>query len=382
MQTPPDSQIERLVQALAGVCTRGHDAERPCGAIAVNGPSLARARAGDEAAFRALTEPYRHEIEVHCYRILGSIQDAEDLVQETFLAAWRGLEGFEGRASVRTWLYRIATNRCLNALRDASRRPADTTGALALPPNRPEPTRVGDPLWLQPYPDALLDGVADDAPGPDQRYESREAVALAFVAGLQHLPPTQRALLVLRDVLGFRAAEAAEMLDLSEATVNSGLQRRALGPRDAAAVGRTRARPAASVHARTRARRALRRRLRERRRRHDRRVAHRRRLADDAAGAARVPGACRHRAVSLDGARRRPAGALPSGGHARQRPARLRLLRQGRRNAPSRTRRGSWCSLSRGTGSRQSRRSTTPPSSPVRAAADSARVTRRATRAA
>ena len=191
----------------------------------MNGPSLARARAGDEAAFRALTEPYRHEIEVHCYRILGSIQDAEDLVQETFLAAWRGLEGFEGRASVRTWLYRIATNRCLNALRDASRRPAHTTGALALPPNRPEPTRVGDPLWLQPYPDALLDGVADDAPGPDQRYESREAVALAFVAGLQHLPPTQRALLVLRDVLGFRAAEAAEMLDLSEATVNSGLQR-------------------------------------------------------------------------------------------------------------------------------------------------------------
>ena len=191
----------------------------------MNGPSLARARAGDEAAFRALTEPYRHEIEVHCYRILGSIQDAEDLVQETFLAAWRGLEGFEGRASVRTWLYRIATNRCLNALRDASRRPADTTSALALPPNRPEPTRVGDPLWLQPYPDALLDGVADDAPGPDQRYESREAVALAFVAGLQHLPPTQRALLVLRDVLGFRAAEAAEMLDLSEATVNSGLQR-------------------------------------------------------------------------------------------------------------------------------------------------------------
>ena len=188
----------------------------------MNGQSLARAREGDEAAFRALTEPYRHEIEVHCYRILGSIQDAEDLVQETFLAAWRGLEGFEGRASVRTWLYRIATNRCLNALRDGSRRPDE---AFALPPNPPEPTRVGDPLWLQPYPDALLDGVADDAPSPDQRYESREAVALAFVAGLQHLPPTQRALLVLRDVLGFRAAEAAEMLDLSEATVNSGLQR-------------------------------------------------------------------------------------------------------------------------------------------------------------
>ena len=180
-----------------------------------------RARAGDEAAFRALTEPYRREIEVHCYRILGSVQDAEDLVQETFLAAWRGLEAFEGRASVRTWLYRIATNRSLNALRDASRRP----GALELPPDRPEPTRVGDPLWLQPYPDALLDGIADEAPGPDQRYEAREALALAFVAGLQHLPPAQRAMLVLRDVLGFRAAEVAELLDVSEAAVNSGLQR-------------------------------------------------------------------------------------------------------------------------------------------------------------
>jgi len=180
-----------------------------------------RARAGDEAAFRALTEPYRREIEVHCYRILGSVQDAEDLVQETFLAAWRGLAAFEGRASVRTWLYRIATNRSLNALRDASRRP----GALELPPDRPEPTRVGDPLWLQPYPDALLDGIADEAPGPDQRYEAREALALAFVAGLQHLPPAQRAMLVLRDVLGFRAAEVAELLDVSEAAVNSGLQR-------------------------------------------------------------------------------------------------------------------------------------------------------------
>jgi RNA polymerase sigma-70 factor (TIGR02960 family) len=184
-----------------------------------------RARAGDEAAFRALTEPYRREIEVHCYRILGSVQDAEDMVQETFLAAWRGLEGFEGRASVRTWLYRIATNRCLNALRDASRRPGGTTGAPALPPDPPEPTRVADPLWLQPYPDVLLDDIPDGAPGPDQRYEAREALALAFVAGLQHLPPAQRAMLVLRDVLGFRAAEVAATLDTSEAAVNSGVQR-------------------------------------------------------------------------------------------------------------------------------------------------------------
>jgi RNA polymerase sigma-70 factor (TIGR02960 family) len=184
-----------------------------------------RARAGDEQAFRALTEPYRRELEVHCYRILGSVQDAEDIVQETLSAAWRGLEGFAGRSSVRTWLYRIATNRCLNALRDASRRPGGTTGAPDLPPDPPAPTRVGEPLWLQPYPDALLEGIPDRAPGPEQRYEAREALGLAFVAGLQHLPPAQRAVLVLRDALGFRAAEVAEMLDVSTASVNSGLQR-------------------------------------------------------------------------------------------------------------------------------------------------------------
>jgi RNA polymerase sigma-70 factor (ECF subfamily) len=184
-----------------------------------------RARAGDEDAFRALTEPYRRELEVHCYRILGSVQDAEDIMQETLLAAWRGLEGFSGRSSIRTWLYRIATNRCLNARRDASRRPGGTTCGPDLPPERPEPTRVGEPLWLQPFPDALLDGIPDGSPGPDQRYEAREALGLAFVAGLQHLPPSQRAMLVLRDVLGFRAAEVAAMLDVSEAAVNSGLQR-------------------------------------------------------------------------------------------------------------------------------------------------------------
>jgi RNA polymerase sigma-70 factor (TIGR02960 family) len=164
----------------------------------------------DEAAFRAMTEPHRRELEVHCYRMLGSVQDAEDVVQETFLAAWRGFDGFEGRSSFRTWLYRIATNRCLNALRDASRRPDETE----LPADPPEPTRVSEPLWLQPYPD-----------DPDERYEAREAIGLAFVAGLQHLPPIQRATLVLRDVLDFRAAEVAEMLDTSPASVNSGLQR-------------------------------------------------------------------------------------------------------------------------------------------------------------
>ena len=182
-----------------------------------------RARAGDERAFQALTERYRRELQVHCYRMLGSPQDAEDLVQETLLAAWRGLDDFASRSSVRTWLYRIATNRCLNALRDASRRPGGT--APELPPEPPEPSRVGEPLWLQPYPDALLDAIPDAAPGPEQRYEALEAVGLAFVAGLQRLPPSQRAFLVLRDVLGYRAAEVAEMLGTSTASVNSGLQR-------------------------------------------------------------------------------------------------------------------------------------------------------------
>jgi RNA polymerase sigma-70 factor (TIGR02960 family) len=181
--------------------------------------TISRARSGDEEAFRELTDPYRRELQLHCYRILGSVQDAEDLLQETLLAAWRGLDQFEGRSSLRAWLYRIATNRCLNALRDSQRRPLGPRHDL------PQPTRMSEPLWLEPYPDVLLEGVADVAPGPEARYESKEAIALAFVAGLQHLPPRQRAVLVLRDVLGFRASEVAEMLDVSEASVNSALQR-------------------------------------------------------------------------------------------------------------------------------------------------------------
>ena len=188
------------------------------------GPSaeaLGRARAGDESAFRDLVEPYRAELQLHCYRILGSVQDAEDQLQETLLAAWRGLDGFEERASLRSWLYRIATNRCLNALRDRGRRPQEGP-AMAEPP---EPTRMAEPLWLEPYPDVLLERVADTAPGPDARYETRESVGLAFVAALQQLPPRQRAALVLRDVLGFHTDEVAGMLESSEASVKGALQR-------------------------------------------------------------------------------------------------------------------------------------------------------------
>jgi RNA polymerase sigma-70 factor (TIGR02960 family) len=182
--------------------------------------TLARARAGDEDAFRELTEPYRRELQVHIYRIVGSAQDAEDLLQETFLAAWRGLGQFEERASVRAWLYRIATNRSLDALRSSRRRPEEERM-----PQMPEPTRWNEPTWLEPYADVLLDGIADEAPGPEVRYETKEAIALAFVVGLQHLPPQQRAVLVLRDVLGYRAGEVAEMLETSEASVNNLLRR-------------------------------------------------------------------------------------------------------------------------------------------------------------
>ena len=183
---------------------------------------LARARAGDRDAFAALIEPHRRELQVHCYRMLGSLQDAEDALQETLLAAWLGLDGFEGRSSVRTWLYRIATNRCLNLLRSSSRRRA---AAAPLPVPAPDPTGLGEVPWLQPYPDDLLEGLPDRAPGPDARYESREAISLAFVTAVQLLPPNQRAVLLLRDVLGYRASETATILGLTEDAVTNALKR-------------------------------------------------------------------------------------------------------------------------------------------------------------
>jgi RNA polymerase sigma factor (sigma-70 family) len=153
---------------------------------AVTSDLIARARAGDEEAFRDLVGRHQRELRVHCYRILGSVEDAEDQVQETFLAAWHGIGGFEARASVRAWLFKIATNRCLDALRAARRRPAVPA---APPAGLPEPTSSSEVIWLQPYPDVVLEELPEPAPGPEARYEAREAISLAFVSALQLLPP-------------------------------------------------------------------------------------------------------------------------------------------------------------------------------------------------
>jgi RNA polymerase sigma-70 factor (TIGR02960 family) len=184
---------------------------------------ISRARAGDGDAFRELTEPHRRELQVHCYRMLGSFQDAEDALQDTLLNAWQGLGGFRGSASIRTWLYRIATNRCLNARRSASRRAAKEWDIPGVEP--PEPTRLGEVVWLEPFPDVLLEGAIDAPPGPEARYEQTESISLAFVTAFQVLPPRQLAVLILRDVLGFHASEVAGMLDSSVESVNSALKR-------------------------------------------------------------------------------------------------------------------------------------------------------------
>jgi RNA polymerase sigma-70 factor (ECF subfamily) len=189
--------------------------------------AISKARAGDGDAFRQLTEPYRRELQVHCYRMLGSLQDAEDVLQDTMLAAWQGLDEFEERASMRTWLYRIATNRCLNALRSAKRRPAKEWDITAVEP--PEPTRMGEVVWLEPFPDAQFDGAIAGPLGPEARYEQTEAISLAFMTALQLLPARQRAVLILREVLGYRATEVAEMLGGTVDSVNSALKRARAG---------------------------------------------------------------------------------------------------------------------------------------------------------
>jgi RNA polymerase sigma-70 factor (TIGR02960 family) len=184
---------------------------------------ISKARAGDGDAFRELTEPHRRELQVHCYRMLGSFQDAEDALQDTLLSAWQALGGFEGRASLRTWLYRIATNRCLNALRSARRRPAKEWDVPGVEP--PEPTRLGEIVWLEPFPDSVLEGAINIPLGPEARYEQIESISLAFVKALQLLPPRQLAVLILRDVLGFHANEVADMLESTIESVNSALKR-------------------------------------------------------------------------------------------------------------------------------------------------------------
>jgi len=183
---------------------------------------LERARDGDEQAFGELSAPHLRELHLHCYRMLGSLVDAEDLLQDTLLAAWRGLDGFGARSSLRHWLYRIATNRCLNAIRDTKRRRPEEP----IPPfDPPQPSRRGEVTWLQPYPDAWLALAADQAPGPEMEYLARETVELAFIAALQRLPPRQTATVLLCDVLGFSTAEVAAMLDTSATAVKGALQR-------------------------------------------------------------------------------------------------------------------------------------------------------------
>jgi RNA polymerase sigma-70 factor, ECF subfamily len=186
---------------------------------------LEAACGGDEDAFRRLVEPHRAELHAHCYRMLGSVHDAEDALQDAFLRAWRGLCGFDGRSRLRRWLYRIATNTCLDAI---ARRPKRVLPIDYGPPADPHSAEVGEPLaasvWVEPYPDETI-GLEDGYAAPEARYEQREAVELAFVAALQHLPPRQRAVLILREVLGFSAKEVSRTLGTTVASVNSALQR-------------------------------------------------------------------------------------------------------------------------------------------------------------
>jgi RNA polymerase sigma-70 factor, ECF subfamily len=183
---------------------------------------VAAAKAGDEAAFGELADRYRRELQVHCYRMLGSFEDAEDQVQETFLRAWRRRETYEGRSTFRAWLYRIATNACLDSLARRPRPvPPPSAAAAASVPAAPR----SEITWLQPYPDRMLEGIAPSDEEPDAVVVAKETIELAFLAAVQHLPPRQRAVLILRDVLGWAAKDTAELLEMSVPSANSALQR-------------------------------------------------------------------------------------------------------------------------------------------------------------
>ena len=185
---------------------------------------LDAARNGDEGAFERLVEPHRAQLHAHCYRMLGSVHDAEDALQEALLRAWRGLPRFEGRSSLKSWLYTIGTNTALNAIEKRPKRVLPIDYGPAADPHQGPGEPIVESVWVEPYPDETL-GIEDGPAAPEARYEQRESVELAFVAALQHLPPNQRAVLILREVLGFSAKEAAEMLDTTTASVNSALQR-------------------------------------------------------------------------------------------------------------------------------------------------------------
>ena len=197
----------------------------PAGSVAGERALIEDARRGENHAFGRLVEPYRPELHAHCYRLLGSVHDADDALQDALLRAWRGLPGFDGRRPLRPWLYKIATNVCLDEIARRPRRwlPADYGPPAELGGDEPQQP-VAEPVWVEPYPDERL-GIADGYASPEARYEQREAVELAFIAALQHLPARQRAVLILRDVLGFSAKEVAGALDTTPASVHSALQR-------------------------------------------------------------------------------------------------------------------------------------------------------------
>ena len=199
------------------------DIGETCDGEDVSAELLRLARSGQDEAFADLVAPHRRELHVHCYRILGSVADADDALQETLLSAWQSLQGFEERSSLRTWLYRIATSRCLNMLRAGRRRGGGAPAVLPPDAQPPRPTRLNEVTWLDPYPDVLLDELIDPAPGPEAQLVAKESISLAFVTALQLLPPRQRAVLILRDVLGFTAREVAAMSDATEESVTSAL---------------------------------------------------------------------------------------------------------------------------------------------------------------